>query len=83
MTFDIAGYSLLPILPELVLAVGAMLLLMIGAYGGARTVPAVTALAVVLLVVTIVLELTLPRDLASDNQPHRPATPAAAQTAPA
>lgn len=61
MNFDVAGYSLLPILPELVLAVGAMLLLMIGAYGSSRVVPVVTALAVVLLIATGVLELLLPR----------------------
>ena len=31
MTFETAGYSLLPVLPEIVLAVGAMALLMVGA----------------------------------------------------
>ena len=36
------------VLPELLLAVGAMLLLMIGAFAGERSVPAVTGLAVVL-----------------------------------
>ncbi len=60
MNFDVAGYSLLPVLPEIVLAVGAMLLLMIGAYGGQRTVPPVTALAIILLIVTGVLEILLP-----------------------
>ena len=30
MNFQSAGYQLLPVLPELVLAVGAMLLLMLG-----------------------------------------------------
>ena len=34
MSFESAGYQLLPVLPELVLAVGAMVLLMIGAYRG-------------------------------------------------
>lgn len=60
MSFETAGYSLLPVLPELVLAVGAMVLLMIGAYRGAQTTGLVTSLAVVLLAVTGVLELTLP-----------------------
>ena len=34
MNFQSAGYQLLPVLPELVLAVGAMALLMLGAYRG-------------------------------------------------
>ena len=34
MSFSSAGYQLQPVLPELVLAVGAMVLLMIGAYRG-------------------------------------------------
>ena len=34
MSFESAGYQLLPVLPELVLAVGAMALLMLGAYRG-------------------------------------------------
>ncbi|MBN8980702.1 MAG: NADH-quinone oxidoreductase subunit NuoN [Rhizobiales bacterium] len=59
MNLGIADYSLLPVLPEIVLAVGAMLLLMLGAYRGEGTTPVVTALAVLLLVVTGVLELTL------------------------
>jgi NADH-quinone oxidoreductase subunit N len=58
MTF--AGYSLLPALPEIVLALGAMLLLMIGAYRGQQVTGLVTALAVVLLVVTGALVLWLP-----------------------
>ena len=60
MSFETAGYQLLPALPELVLAVGAMVLLMLGAYRGQGTTALVTALAVVLLVVTGVLELMLP-----------------------
>src|SRR6267378_4206868 len=34
MNFQSAGYQLLPVLPELVLATGAMVLLMLGAYRG-------------------------------------------------
>jgi NADH-quinone oxidoreductase subunit N len=61
MTFEIAGYQLLPVLPELLLLTGSMVLLMIGAYGGQRTTGLVTALAVVLLVATGVAELMLPK----------------------
>src|SRR6478735_1611641 len=61
MSFQSAGYQLLPVLPELVLAAGAMVLLMLGAYrDGEGTTKIVTALAVCLLVVTGVLELMLP-----------------------
>src|SRR5215471_6116788 len=57
MSFD---YQLLPVVPELVLAAGAMALLLLGAYRGQGTTSLVTGLAVVLLVVTGVLELMLP-----------------------
>jgi NADH-quinone oxidoreductase subunit N len=60
MSFETAGYQLLPVLPELVLALGAMILLMIGAYRGAHTTGLVTGLAVCLLVLTGLLELLLP-----------------------
>jgi NADH-quinone oxidoreductase subunit N len=60
MSFSSAGYQLQPVLPELVLAVGAMVLLMIGAYRGQGTTKLVTTLAIILLVVTGVLELWLP-----------------------
>src|SRR5712671_2957799 len=60
MSFSSAGYQLLPVLPELVLAVGAMVLLMLGAYRGEGTTRLVTTLAVCLLAVTGALELMLP-----------------------
>jgi NADH-quinone oxidoreductase subunit N len=60
MSFETAGYQLQPVLPELVLAVGAMALLMLGAYRGQGTTKLVTGLAVVLLIVTGILELALP-----------------------
>src|SRR5256885_3882863 len=60
MSFESAGYQLLPVLPELVLAVGAMVLLMIGAFRVGQTTRLVTGLSVCLLVVTGVLELLLP-----------------------
>ena len=44
MSFESAGYQLLPVLPELVLAVGAMALLMVGAYRGVRTTGLITGL---------------------------------------
>src|SRR4030081_3627307 len=61
MSFESAGYQLLPVLPELVLAAGAIALLMLGAYRGSQTTTSlVTGLAVCLLVLTGVLELWLP-----------------------
>jgi NADH-quinone oxidoreductase subunit N len=58
--FEASGYQLLPVMPEIVLAIGAMVLLMLGAYRGQGTTALVAGLAVCLLVVTGVLELTLP-----------------------
>src|SRR5580658_4119535 len=60
MSFESAGYQLQPVLPELVLAAGAMALLMVGAYRGVRTTGLITALALGLLVIVGVLELMLP-----------------------
>jgi NADH-quinone oxidoreductase subunit N len=60
MSFETAGYQLLPALPELVLAVGAMVLLLIGAWRGQGTTPLVVTLAIVLLVATGLLEWMLP-----------------------
>jgi NADH-quinone oxidoreductase subunit N len=60
MSFESAGYQLLPVLPELVLAVGAMVLLMVGAYQGVRATGLIVVLALVLLVAVGVLEITLP-----------------------
>jgi len=45
MSFSSAGYQLQPVLPELVLAFGAMVLLMVGAYRGQGTTRLVPALA--------------------------------------
>src|SRR3981081_3734556 len=60
MSFETAGYQLLPVMPEIVLALGALALLMLGAFRGAGTTALVTGTAVCLLVVVGVLELTLP-----------------------
>ncbi len=51
---------MLPVLPELVLAAGAMVLLMLGAYRGQQTTSLVTGLAICLLVLAGGLELLLP-----------------------
>jgi len=60
MSFEIADYSLAPVLPELVLAVGSMALLMLGAFRGQEATRAITTLAVALLIVTGGLVLWLP-----------------------
>jgi NADH-quinone oxidoreductase subunit N len=60
MSFESAGYQLLPVLPELVLAAGAMALLMVGAYRGVGTTGLITGLALGLLVLVGLLELMLP-----------------------
>jgi NADH-quinone oxidoreductase subunit N len=60
MSFESAGYHLLPALPEMVLAVGALVLLIAGAWRGQQATNLVTGLAVCLLVLTGVLELWLP-----------------------
>jgi NADH-quinone oxidoreductase subunit N len=60
MSFETAGYQLAPVLPEIVLAVGAMALLMLGAYRGQGTTRTVTTLAVLLLVVVGVLVYAQP-----------------------
>jgi NADH-quinone oxidoreductase subunit N len=60
MSFSSAGYQLLPVLPDLVLAIGAMALLMLGAYRGEGMTKLVTCLSIALLVLVGVLEATLP-----------------------
>ncbi len=60
MSFETAGYSLLPVLPELMLAVGAMVLLMLGAFRGPQTTGLITGLAFVLLAAAGFVELSLP-----------------------
>jgi NADH-quinone oxidoreductase subunit N len=61
MMLEAAGYQLLPVLPEIVLAIGAMALLMIGAWSGQRAAALITILAVCLLVATGVIEYLLPQ----------------------
>ena len=50
----------MPVLPEIMIAVGAMALLMIGAYGGERVVTTIQGLSVVLLIFAAVLAAMLP-----------------------
>ncbi len=52
MNFTAAGYLLLPVVPEMLLSVCAMILLMIGAYNGQRVTNTVTGLAIFFLVCT-------------------------------
>jgi NADH-quinone oxidoreductase subunit N len=52
--------NLIPVLPEIVLGLGAMALLMLGAYGGESQARSVDAAAIVLLVVVGVIVLILP-----------------------
>ncbi|HWV54898.1 NADH-quinone oxidoreductase subunit NuoN [Pseudorhodoplanes sp.] len=52
--------SLIPALPEIILAVGAMVLLMVGAYGGERTNLIVSTAAIVLLVAACIAVILLP-----------------------
>ena len=62
-----AGYDLLPVLPELVLAIGAMALLMVGAWRGTPSTGLITGLAVFLLVVTGALVWWLPAGSSSPS----------------
>ncbi len=57
MSFD---FALLPALPEIVLAVGAMVLLMVGAFSGEKSALAVSGLAFVLLVIAAVIVYAAP-----------------------
>ena len=54
--------DLMPALPEILLAVGAMVLLMIGVFGGERTSQVVTGLAVALLIIAGAILLLNPND---------------------
>src|SRR6201997_2319581 len=58
--FEASGYQLLPVMPEIVLALGAMALLMLGAFRGQGATALVIALSIGLLVATGVLEWMLP-----------------------
>src|SRR5262249_56578443 len=55
-------HDLLPALPEIVLAVGAMLLLMLGAFRGERSAAAINWLAIMLLIAAGAILVWLPGD---------------------
>jgi NADH-quinone oxidoreductase subunit N len=59
-TFEVP--SLLPALPEIVLVVGAMLLLMVGAFRGERATSGIDGTAILLLIVTGLIVVWLPGD---------------------
>jgi NADH-quinone oxidoreductase subunit N len=62
MTEGLDFAAVYPVLPELVLAVGAMVLLMLGAYRGDQTTAALSGFAVMLLILAGVLILLMPGD---------------------
>lgn len=55
-----ADFYLLPALPEMILAVGSLALLMVGAFGGDRATPVVTGLSVATLVVAALVLIFSP-----------------------
>jgi NADH-quinone oxidoreductase subunit N len=55
-----ADFSILPALPEVILALGALAFLMIGAFGGDRATPVVTGLSVALLVLAAAILILAP-----------------------
>src|SRR3990172_5216328 len=54
--------SLLPALPEIVLALGALFLLMVGVFGGERSISPVASLSVGLIIVAGVIVIAIPSD---------------------
>ncbi len=57
-----SDFSFLPVLPEIILAVGALVLLMIGVFAGTRVVTLVTMLAVGLLALALLVIIFVPAD---------------------
>ena len=55
-----AGYLLLPVVPEMLLSVCAMLVLLIGAWNGERATTVITGLAVFFLVCTAAVIVVSP-----------------------
>src|SRR6266478_5298540 len=60
MTETVEIPALLPALPEIVLAIGAMLLLMVGAFRGERATKGIEGAAILLLVLTGLIVVLLP-----------------------
>jgi len=71
MTADTILASLNVSTPELILAVGALALLMIGVFSGEKSAPAVTWLSVLLLAVTAIFVIWLPVDGSAYNDAFR------------
>ncbi|MCR4281790.1 MAG: NADH-quinone oxidoreductase subunit NuoN [Bauldia sp.] len=65
MTVDLTPF--LPALPEIVLAAGALVLLMIGVFGGQRTMTLVTTLSVALIAFALVILVTVPENASAFN----------------
>ncbi len=57
-----SDFAFLPALPEIVLAVGALALLMVGVFGGDRAVSLVTTLSVLLIIAAGVIVAMLPNE---------------------
>src|SRR3978361_2085862 len=60
MMTEVAGYLLLPALPEIFLACASMVLLMIGAYSGPKAARTILGLAILMLVCTGAIICWLP-----------------------
>ncbi|WP_319774003.1 NADH-quinone oxidoreductase subunit NuoN [Breoghania sp.] len=54
--------DLMPALPEIFLAAGALVLLMIGAFGGERSTPVVTGMSAALIALTAIFVIAIPAD---------------------
>jgi NADH-quinone oxidoreductase subunit N len=62
-----ADFSLVTVLPELILAIGALGLLMIGVFGGDRAVPVVNGLSVAVIVAALAVLVTIPENGSAFN----------------
>jgi NADH-quinone oxidoreductase subunit N len=62
MTETFQAPALLPVLPEIVLVIGAMLLLMVGAFRGERAASGIDGTAILLLIATGLIVVWLPGD---------------------
>jgi NADH-quinone oxidoreductase subunit N len=63
----LTDFVLLPALPEIVLAVGSLVLLMIGAFAGERSTSLITALSVLLIIAALVILLAIPANATTFN----------------
>jgi NADH-quinone oxidoreductase subunit N len=63
----VSAAAYLPALPEIILAAGALVLLMIGVFGGERSLTLVTALSVALIAFALVILVTVPDNASAFN----------------